>query len=113
MAIAPARYDISPQRRADYPIELHFEDSEGNEIDLTNWQIIAQLWDANRTQKLGDFTVTPIDIEAGKYSLNIPYTVTAALPYDARYDVMLINPDGIREYYLEGLSQASEGYTAP
>jgi hypothetical protein len=113
MAIAPGRLDIAPQRRADYPFELWFEDSEGNPVDLTNWQIIAQIWNPNRTQKLGDFVTLSSDPENGVVSLNIPFTTTSTLPYDARYDVMLINPDGIREYYLEGLSQASEGYTAP
>jgi len=113
MAIAPGRYDIAPQRRADYPLELWFEDSEGNEVDLTGWQIVAQIWDPNRTQKLGDFVILSSDLPNGKVILNIPFAVTATLPYDSRYDVMLINPSGLREYYLEGLCQASEGYAAP
>lgn len=113
MAVEPGRHDIVVQRRADYPLELWFEDSEGNAVDLTGWQIIAQVWDPNRTEKLGDFVIVLSDLPNGVVVLNIPFSVTATLPYDSRYDVMLINPDGIREYYLEGLCQASEGYTSP
>jgi hypothetical protein len=113
MAISPGRHDIAPQRRADYPLELWFEDSDGNEINLTGWQIIAQIWNPNRTQKLGDFVISSFSAVNGRVLLNIPFTTTSALPYDSRYDVMLIDPSGIREYYLEGLSQASEGYTSP
>lgn len=113
MATEPGRWDINPQRRADYPLEIQIEDSEGNKLNLTGWQILAQIWDPNRTQKIGDFTVTPINLVDGHVLLKIPYTVTAVLPFDSRYDVMLISPSGLREYYLEGLVQASEGYTSP
>lgn len=113
VAISPARYDIAPQRRADYPFEVEFEDPSGNPINLTGYQILAQLWTPDRTQKIGDFTVTILDAVNGRIKLNIPYSVTALLPYDSRYDVMLINPSGLREYYVEGLVQASEGYTTP
>lgn len=113
MAIQPARYDITPQRRADYPLEVHFEDPDGNRIDLRGWQILAEIWNPDRTQKIGNFTVTPINLELGEVLLKIPYAVTAVLPFDSRYDVMLINPSGLREYYMEGLVQASEGYTSP
>lgn len=113
VAASPARYDITPQRRADYQFDAEFEDSSGNPINLTGFQVLAQIWTPDRTQKIGDFIVTILSIVNGKIRLKIPYSVTTALPYDARYDVMLIDPSGLREYYLEGLVQPSEGYTAP
>jgi hypothetical protein len=45
--------------------------------------------------------------------LTLPYTVTATLPDECRYDVMLIDSNGLREYYLEGIVRPSQGYTAP
>jgi len=113
MAISPARYDLVVQRRADYEFEADFEDPSGNPINLTGWQIIAQVWNPNRTQKIGDFVVTVVSAALGKTKLRIPYAVTTMLPFESRYDVMLINPSLLREYYLEGVIQASEGYTAP
>jgi hypothetical protein len=113
MAISPATYDITVQRRADYPLDIEFEDSSGNAMNLTGWQVLAQVWNPNRTQKIGDFSVTIVSAVNGVVQLKLPFSVTAVLPYESRYDVMLVNPSGIREYYLQGVIQASEGYTAP
>ena len=37
---------------------------------------------------------------------------TATLPNEVYYDVLLTNPSGLKEYYLEGIIYVSEGYTA-
>ncbi len=113
MAISPARYDITVQRRADYPLDIEFEDSSGNPMNLVGWQVLAQVWNPNRTQKIGDFIVTFTNASTGAVKLKLPFSVTTILPYESRYDVMLVDPSGTREYYLEGVIQASEGYTAP
>jgi hypothetical protein len=47
-------------------------------------------------------------------SLRLPHTVTVNMTAaEYYYDVMLINPSGLREYYLEGIARPSEGYSAP
>jgi L-ascorbate metabolism protein UlaG (beta-lactamase superfamily) len=109
----PAVHNIRPQRRADFVLQLVLKDSTGTPITLTGWQVLAQVWDKGRTTKYGDFTVTVTDASAGAVTLTLPYTVTATLPTECRYDVMVINGDGLREYYLEGIVRPSEGYTAP
>ena len=113
MAITPASYNIRPQRRADYPLQIQFKDSSGIGIDITGWTVLAQVWDKTRSTKYGDFTVTVTNAASGSVTLKLPYAVTAVLPDEARYDVMLINQAGLREYYLEGIVRPSEGYTAP
>lgn len=113
MAITPASYNIRPQRRADYPMAVTFKDSTGAAINITGWTVLAQVWDKCRTTKIGDWTVTVTSATAGQVSLKLPYTVTAVLPDEAYYDVMLINGAGLREYYLEGIIRPSQGYTAP
>lgn len=113
MATTPVTLNIRPQRRADYPIDVTFKDQDGDAINLTGWQVVAQVWDKLRTQKIGDFLVTVTDAAAGKVNLKLPYAVTTNLPVEARYDVMLINPSGLREYYIEGIVRPSEGYSAP
>lgn len=113
MAITPATYNLRVQKRADHPMAVTFKDSTGTAINLTGYTVLAQVWDKCRTGKIGDFTVTVTSAVNGQVELKLPYTVTAVLPQEARYDVMLVAPSGLREYYLEGVIRASEGYTAP
>ena len=109
----PGVYNIRPQRRADYVMNVVFKDSEGNPLNLTGWQVLAQVWNKERTTKYADFIVTVTDAATGAVSLKIPYYTTDELPDECRYDVMLINGSGLREYYLEGIVRPSPGYTAP
>ena len=113
MAITPASYNIRPQRRADYPLQVQFKDSAGSGINITGWTVLAQVWSKDRATKYGDFTVSVTNAATGAVTLTLPYTVTATLPDECRYDVMLIDSNGLREYYLEGICRPSEGYTAP
>lgn len=114
MAITPATYNIRPQRRADHVMALTFKDSAGVAINLTGWSVIAQAWDKGRTSKVGDFTVTITSAANGQVQLKLPYTVTAVMSAaEYYYDVMLINANGLREYYLEGIIRPSEGYSTP
>jgi len=109
----PGVYNIRPQRRADFTLGLVLKDSTGTAMDLTGSQVLAQVWNKERTTKYGDFTVSVTDAAGGAVTVTLPYTVTATLPTEARYDVMVITAAGLREYYLEGIVRPSEGYTAP
>lgn len=113
MAIAPGIYNTTIQRRADFPLPLVFKDGDGNAINLTGWTVIGQVWNESRSTKYADFTTTYTDRVNGSISLSLSYTQTATLPDEVQYDVMLINPSGLREYYLEGILYVSEGYTTP
>lgn len=94
-------------------LSVQFKDSTGAGLNISGWTVLAQVWDKSRATKYGDFTVSVTNATTGQVSLTLPYTVTAVLPDEARYDVMLINTTGLREYYLEGIVRCSEGYTAP
>jgi hypothetical protein len=113
MAIAPGIYNTTIQRRADFSLPLVFKDGDGNAINLTGWTVLGQAWNESRSTKYADFTTTYTDRVNGSVSLSLSYTQTAALPDEVQYDVMLINPSGLREYYLEGILYVSEGYTTP
>lgn len=113
MAVTPATYNIRPQRRADFPLNLRFKDSTGTAINLTGYTVLAQVWKTDRSAKLGDFTVTVATPTNGEAELKLGYSVTATLPDECRWDVMLVAPSGLREYYLEGVVRPSEGYTVP
>ena len=107
MAISPGQYNISLQRRADYSITLQFAG-----INLTGWTVAAQVWNQGRSTKYADFTVTYTNLATGTVAIALTDEQTATFPNEAYYDVLLTNPSGLKEYYLEGLVYVSEGYTA-
>jgi hypothetical protein len=112
MAIAPGTYNISLQRRADYSVTLQFKDSTGTGINLTGWTVEAQVWNQGRSTKYADFAVTYTNRATGTVAIALTDTQTTLFPDEAYYDVLLTNGSGLKEYYLEGIIYASEGYTA-
>ncbi|NBT75533.1 MAG: hypothetical protein EBT15_06110 [Betaproteobacteria bacterium] len=112
MAISPGTYNITLQRRADYSITLQFKDSADTPINLTNWTVAAQAWNQARTSKYADFTVTYANRSTGTVAIALTDEQTAIFPSEAYYDVLLTNPSGLKEYYLEGVIYVNEGYTA-
>ena len=113
MAIAPATYNMTIQRRSDHSIQLVFKDSNNNAINLTGFTVEAQVWDELRSNKYADWTVTYTDRVAGTIDMALTDTQTATFtPNHLRYDVLLTNGAGLKEYYLEGNILVSEGYTA-
>ena len=113
MAISPGTYNFTLQRRSDHSIPLIFKDSSNNPINLTGFTVAAQVWDETRTTKYADFSVAYTDRSAGSVSISLTDTQTATFsPNVLRYDVLLTNGSGEKEYYLEGTIFISEGYTA-
>jgi hypothetical protein len=112
MAISPGQYNISLQRRADYSITLQFKDSTDAAINLTGWTVEAEVWNQGRSTKYADFAVTYTNRATGTIAIALTDEQTTIFPDEAYYDVLLINPSGLREYYLEGIIYVSEGYTA-
>ena len=113
MAISPATYDMTVQRRSEHSIQLVFKDSSNNAIDLTGFTVAAQVWEETRTTKYADFAVTYTNRSTGTVDIALTDTQTATFsPNVLKYDVLLTNGSGLKEYYLEGNIFVSEGYTA-
>tara|TARA_A100001391_G_C5003154_1_gene261271 strand:- start:1 stop:342 length:342 start_codon:yes stop_codon:yes gene_type:complete len=113
MAIEPGTYNFTLQRRSDHDIDLVFKDSTSSAINLTGFTVAAQVWEETRTTKYADFTVAYTDRTAGQVKLSLTDTQTATFsPNVLKYDVLLTNGSGLKEYYLEGTIFVSEGYTA-
>lgn len=112
MAVYPGTFNIRLQRRADYSLSLQLKDSTGTPINLTSWTAYAQAWNHDRTTKYADFAVTYTDRPTGQIAIALTDTQTTSFPDECYYDVLLENPSGLREYYLEGAIYVSEGYTA-
>ena len=111
MAVSPGIYNFTVQRSADHELVLIFKDSNGDAIDLTSWTVASQVWNKGRTTKYADFTVTYTDRTNGKVTIALSDDDTADFPDELRYDVLLTNPDGLKEYYLEGIIYVDQGYT--
>jgi len=113
MAIQPGTYNFTLQRRSDHSIPLLFKDGNDAAINLTGYTVEAQVWDETRTTKYADFSVTYTDRSAGSISIALTDTQTATFtPEVLKYDVLLTDSSGSKEYYLEGTIYVSEGYTA-
>ena len=106
MSVTAATYDLTMQRRADYEITLEFQN-----LNLTGWTVASQVWDAERKTKHATFDVSYVSRPSGIVSMSLTDTQTALLPSTSRYDILLINPLGLREYYIEGVVYVNEGYT--
>ena len=113
MAVSPGTYNFTLQRRADYSLDLQFKDSNDAVIDLTGYTAYAQAWNEARTTKSADFTVTYTDRTNGQISISLTDTQTTTFPDELRYDVLLEDSGGNREYYLEGTISVGQGYTSP
>tara|TARA_B100000963_G_scaffold292662_1_gene262929 strand:- start:217 stop:561 length:345 start_codon:yes stop_codon:yes gene_type:complete len=112
MAIEPGTYNFTLQRRSDHSIPLIFKDGNNNAINLTGFTVAAQVWEETRTTKFADFSVSYTDRVAGSVSITLTDTQTTTFtPEILKYDVLLIDAGGNREYYLEGTIFMSEGYT--
>ena len=113
MAIQPGTYNFTLQRRSDHSIPLLFKDGNDAAINLTGYTVEAQVWEETRTTKYADFTTPYTDRSAGSVSIALTDTQTATFTPDIlKYDVLLTDPSGSKEYYLEGTIFVSEGYTA-
>ena len=113
MAISPGTYNMTIQRRSDHSVNVTLKDSTDTAINLTGFTIEAQVWEETRTTKYADFTIAYTNRAGGIFDMSLTDTQTATFsPSILKYDVLLTNPSGLKEYYLEGSIFMSEGYTA-
>ncbi len=112
MAVSPGTYNMTVQRRSDHKIKLIFKDSNNSAINLTGYTVAAQVWDEPRSNKYADWTVTYTNRAAGTVHIALTDTQTADFtPEVLKYDVVLTDTNGLKEYYLEGTIFVSEGYS--
>lgn len=111
MAVSPGTYNFTVQRGADHEFALVFRDADDAAIDLTDWTVTSQAWNEARTTKYADFTVTYTDRSAGSVKLSLSDEDTVDFPSEVYYDVLLTNPSGLKEYYLEGIIFVAQSYT--
>ena len=109
MAIIPGKKNFTVQRRADFPIKLTFKDSTGTAINLTGYTVAAQVYNEDRSTKFADWAITYTNRANGIIDMSLADTDTANFtPSILFYDVLLTEPSGSKNYYLEGKLFISE-----
>ena len=113
MAIIPATKDFTVDRRAAFSSRLTFKDSNGDAIGVTGYTVAAQVWEETRTTKYADWAVTYSNRTSGIIDIKLTDEQTATFsPNELKYDVLLTDGNGDKNYYLQGTLYISEGYTA-
>ena len=113
MAIITGKQNFNVDISAEFSIKFTFKDSTRLAIDLTGYTVAAQVYDESRSTKYADWTVAYTNRTGGIVDISLTDTQTATFtPSILFYDVLLTEPGGSKNYYLEGKLFISEGYTA-
>jgi len=113
MAIAPDVYDMTIQRRSDHSVSFEFKDSNNSAVNLQGYTIISQIWDASRSTKAADATCTITDAPTGAWTWKVTDTQTATFSAEEyKYDVLVTEPGGDKQFWVEGTIYMSEGYSS-
>ena len=112
MAIAPGTYDMTIQRASDHNVSVTLKDSGGSAVNLSGYSIASQIWDSGRTSKAADVTCAITSAANGTWTWTVTDTQTATFTSDEyKYDVLLTNGSGLKEYWIEGTIFMDQGYT--
>lgn len=108
--IYPAVYNMTIEQRADFYRSFTLSQADGTELDLTGYALNASLW-TERRRKLTDFTLTWIDQAAGQFALSLTDAQTTLLSGSAVWDLLVEDPDGLKDYWLRGDVLIEQGFT--
>ena len=99
----PATHNLTIYRDRDFSQVFILKDGNGVVIDLTTYTVKAQLRpEKDSAELILDFTVVVVDVE-GKITISLTDVQTLALDEDkVRWDLVLTDPAGLRQNYVEG-----------
>jgi hypothetical protein len=109
--IRPATYPLRIPQRA--TLEECITLRAGDEaVNLTGYTVIAQVWrDETRQVKIADLTVTHINRGLGKIKLSLTRAETRHIVRSGFWDLLVIEPGGAADYWLEGPATLDLGLT--
>lgn len=112
MAISPGTYNMTIQRRSDHSVDFQLKDSSSANVNITGYTVASQVWNEERTSKVADATITVTSAVGGAFTWKLTDTQTSIFLLPTyKYDILLINGSGDKEYWVEGTIYMSEGYT--
>lgn len=101
----PATWNITIHQRAT------FRESFRLPFDCTDYEVVAQVWSKRREELLLDFDVDWINRTTGEFDLVADFTATRAMTKSGEWDLLVIQPNGERYYWLEGIATLDPGQT--
>ena len=113
MAISPGTYNMTIQRRSDHSVDFELKDSNNAAVNISGYDVASQIWDVARSKKAADVTIVYTNRAGGLFTWKVTDAQTATFTKnDYKYDVLLTNPAGDKEFWVEGTITMNEGYTA-
>lgn len=109
--IQPGSYNITIQQGATFNQSFQFKDGNGDPLDMTDYIIMAEVWEEGKRSKYADFYVSWIDQETGQFIIYLTPEQTHTIPQTGYYDILVTNPDGSSDYWLRGEAILETGYT--
>ena len=107
MSITPATYDLTDiQQGADYEVTIQFVG-----VNLTGCTVASQVWNEEKTTQYAAFSIAYTNRASGIVSMSLTDNQTLLLPSTARYDVLVIDPGGLKTFYIEGAVYSNKSYT--
>ena len=107
----PARYDITIHQGATFDLLLQYKDGTGTPVDMTGYNVAAQLWNRLGTSKLSDFSFTWETQASGSFRLKLASSVTSGITEQGQYTVLVTEPSGDKFYLLQGNAFVDLGLT--
>lgn len=100
--LQPASYSLHIRQRATLEEPLVLK-AAGQPMNLTGFTLVASIWrDQRRDEKLADLTVNYVDRAQGQVSLYLSRNQTRGLSGGGYWDLLVIEPSGNADYWLEG-----------
>lgn len=79
-------------------------------VDLSDYTMLAELWDLKRTIKYDTFSIDTTRLAEGIFNISLTSDQTQNLPLTGAYDVKVFK--GGKEYYIvKGTFSTSTGYS--
>lgn len=84
----------------------------GEPVDLTGATVLGSIWkDEKRQQKLADLTTVYVNRVLGSIKLRLDRTITRTITRSGFWDLLVIEPGGDADYWLEGPAVLDVGLT--
>lgn len=109
--IRPATYSLRIPQRAtlEEPMVLK---AGGVAVNLTGYTVLASIWkDERRREKLADLTVVYVNRAQGSIKLSLDRNITRTITRSGFWDLLVIEPGGAADYWLEGPAPLDIGLT--
>lgn len=109
--IVPANYILRIPQRATLEESIVLK-SNGQPINLTGYTVLGSIWkDRERREKITDLDVIYTNRATGSIKLRLDRTATRAITQGGFWDLLVIEPGGDADYWLEGPAPLDIGLT--